>query len=37
LTPAPFKVSSEQEADTVVVAVQGELDMSTAPQLAHEL
>ncbi len=37
LTPAPFKVSSEQEAGAVVILVQGELDMNTAAKLEREL
>jgi anti-anti-sigma factor len=37
LTPAPFKVHSEQDGDTVVVLVEGELDMNTAPRLEREL
>jgi len=37
LTPAPFKVHSEQVDETVVILVEGELDMSTAAQLEREL
>ncbi|MGH2976395.1 MAG: STAS domain-containing protein [Solirubrobacterales bacterium] len=33
----PFKVRSEREGDVFVVAVEGELDMSTAPQLERAL
>lgn len=33
----PFKVSSEQEAGTFVILVEGELDMNTATQLEREL
>ena len=37
LTPAPFKVHSEQDDDTLVILVEGELDMNTAPRLEREL
>jgi anti-anti-sigma factor len=37
VTPAPFRVSNEQEAGALVVLVEGELDMNTAPQLEREL
>jgi anti-sigma B factor antagonist len=37
LAPAPFKVRSEQEGDVFVIAVEGELDMNTAPQLESAL
>ncbi len=37
LTPAPFKVHSEQETGAFVVLVEGELDMNTAAQLEREL
>jgi anti-anti-sigma factor len=37
LNPTPFKVRSEQDAGKVVVLVEGELDMNTAPQLEREL
>jgi anti-anti-sigma factor len=37
LNPTPFKVSSEQEAGKIVIAVEGELDMNTAPLLKREL
>jgi anti-sigma B factor antagonist len=37
LTPAPFKVHSEQDGCTVVILVEGELDMNTASQLEGEL
>jgi anti-anti-sigma factor len=37
LNPTPFKVNSEQAAGTVVVLVEGELDMNTAPLLEREL
>jgi anti-sigma B factor antagonist len=33
----PFKVRSEQQSGVFVVAVEGELDMSTAPELEREL
>jgi anti-anti-sigma factor len=37
VTPAPFKVRSEQDAGTTVIEVQGELDMHTVAQLEREL
>jgi anti-anti-sigma factor len=37
LTPTPFKVHSEQADNTVVIFVEGELDMNTAPQLKREM
>jgi anti-sigma B factor antagonist len=37
VSPTPFKVSSEQEAGTVVIFVEGELDMNTAAELEREL
>lgn len=37
LTPAPFKVSSEQDSGVPVIVVEGELDMNTATQLEQEL
>jgi anti-sigma B factor antagonist len=37
LTPAPFKVHSEQQAGATVILVEGELDMNTAPQFEREL
>jgi anti-sigma B factor antagonist len=37
LSPAPFKVRSEQQDGVFVIAVEGELDMSTAPALEREL
>ncbi|HET7574623.1 MAG TPA: STAS domain-containing protein [Solirubrobacterales bacterium] len=37
MTPAPFKVHSEQEDGVFVIAVEGELDMSTAAELEREL
>jgi anti-sigma B factor antagonist len=37
LTPAPFKVSSEQDSGVSVIVVEGELDMNTATQLEQEL
>jgi anti-anti-sigma factor len=37
MTPAPFKVHSKQDDDTVVILVEGELDMHTAAQLEREL
>jgi anti-anti-sigma factor len=37
LTPAPFKVQSEQEQGVFVILVEGELDMNTATQLEREL
>jgi stage II sporulation protein AA (anti-sigma F factor antagonist) len=37
LSPAPFKVRSEQEDGVFVVTVEGELDMNTATDLEREL
>jgi anti-anti-sigma factor len=37
LSPAPFKVRSEQADGVFVVTVQGELDMNTAADLEREL
>jgi anti-sigma B factor antagonist len=37
LSPAPFKVHSEQQDGVFVIAVEGELDMNTAPDLEREL
>jgi anti-anti-sigma factor len=37
LSPIPFRVSSEEEAGTRVLRVEGELDMNTAAQLEREL
>jgi anti-anti-sigma factor len=37
LTPAPFKVRSEQETGVFVILVEGELDMNTAAHLEREL
>jgi anti-anti-sigma factor len=37
VSPAPFKVSSEQDAGTFVILVEGELDMNTAAELEREL
>lgn len=38
MSPAPFAVKTEQLADGIcVIAVSGELDMNTAPQLEREL
>jgi len=37
MTPTPFRVISEREADTVVIRVEGELDMNTAAELEQEL
>jgi anti-anti-sigma factor len=37
LSPAPFKVRSEQLDDVFVIAVEGELDMNTAADLEREL
>jgi stage II sporulation protein AA (anti-sigma F factor antagonist) len=37
LSPAPFKVRSEQQDGVFVVTVEGELDMNTAPDLEREL
>jgi stage II sporulation protein AA (anti-sigma F factor antagonist) len=37
LSPAPFKVRSEQDDGVFVVTVEGELDMNTATDLEREL
>ena len=37
MSPAPFKVRSEQEDGVFVITVEGELDMNTATDLEHEL
>jgi anti-anti-sigma factor len=37
LSPAPFKVRSEQADGVFVVTVEGELDMNTAADLEREL
>jgi len=37
LTPAPFKVHSEQRQGVFVVQVEGELDMNTALELERQL
>jgi anti-sigma B factor antagonist len=37
LSPAPFKVRSEQLDGVFVIAVEGELDMNTAADLEREL
>jgi anti-anti-sigma factor len=37
LSPAPFKVRSEQHDGVFVVVVEGELDMNTATDLEREL
>jgi anti-anti-sigma factor len=37
LTPAPFKVRSEQKDGVFVVLVEGELDMNTAIELERQL
>jgi stage II sporulation protein AA (anti-sigma F factor antagonist) len=37
LSPAPFKVRSEQEDGVFVITVEGELDMNTATDLEREL
>jgi anti-sigma B factor antagonist len=37
MTPAPFKVRTEQDAGVPVIVVEGELDMNTAGQLEQEL
>lgn len=37
MSPAPFKVHSEQEDGVFVVTVEGELDMNTARDLEREL
>jgi len=37
LSPAPFKVRSEQQDGVFVVTVEGELDMNTASDLEREL
>jgi len=37
LTPAPFKVRSEQNEGVFVILVEGELDMNTAAELERQL
>ncbi|HEV7399177.1 MAG TPA: STAS domain-containing protein [Solirubrobacterales bacterium] len=37
MTPAPFKVHSEQKQGVLVIQVEGELDMNTATQLERQL
>jgi anti-anti-sigma factor len=37
LSPAPFKVRSEQQDGVFVITVEGELDMNTATDLEREL
>lgn len=37
MTPEPFKVGSERDAGVFVIHVEGELDLSTASQLEHEM
>jgi anti-anti-sigma factor len=37
LTPAPFKVRSEQKEGVCVILVEGELDMNTAAELERQL
>ena len=37
MSPAPFKVRSEQHDGVFVIAVEGELDMNTATDLEREL
>ncbi|HXS32738.1 MAG TPA: STAS domain-containing protein [Solirubrobacterales bacterium] len=37
MTPAPFKVRSEQRQGVSVIQVEGELDMNTAPELERQL
>lgn len=37
MSPAPFKVRSEQHDGVFVIAVEGELDMNTAMDLEREL
>jgi anti-sigma B factor antagonist len=37
LNPTPFQVRSTEEAGRVVILVEGELDMNTAPLLEREL
>ncbi len=37
LTPAPFKVHSEQKRGVFVILVEGELDMNTAAELERQL
>ncbi len=37
LNPAPFEVQSEASEGVCVISVRGELDLSTAPRLEHEL
>jgi anti-sigma B factor antagonist len=35
--PAPFSLSVDEQPDRAVIAVAGELDLATAPQLEDEL
>lgn len=37
MTPAPFKVRSEQKQGVFVIQVEGELDMNTATELERQL
>ena len=37
MTPAPFKVHSEQKQGVFVILVEGELDMNTAAELERQL
>jgi anti-sigma B factor antagonist len=37
LTPAPFKIQSEEAGGAFVIVVEGELDMNTAPQLEEAM
>ena len=37
MSPTPFRVGNAREAGTLVILVEGELDMNTAPQLEREL
>ena len=37
MTPAPFKVRSEQKDGVFVILVEGELDMNTATELERQL
>lgn len=37
MSPAPFKVRSEQQDGVFVITVEGELDMNTATDLEREL
>jgi anti-anti-sigma factor len=36
-SPAPFSLSVDEQRDRAVIAVAGELDLATAPQLEQEL